>query len=63
MTVAPNADLVAFGRHYIANPDLPRRIQFGLPLNEYDRSTFYTRDPHGYIDYPFYDKRLVAASL
>src|SRR5882672_1097221 len=52
-----DADLVAFGRHYIANPDLPKRIQFGLPLNEYDRATFYTFDFHGYTDYPFYDQQ------
>jgi N-ethylmaleimide reductase len=49
-----DADLVAFGRHFIANPDLPRRIQFGLPLNEFDRKTFYTFDAVGYTDYPFY---------
>jgi N-ethylmaleimide reductase len=57
-----DADLVAFGRHYIANPDLPKRIRFGLPLNEYDRATFYTREPHGYVDYPFYDERPVAST-
>ena len=49
------ADAVAFGRHFIANPDLPRRIQEGLPLTAYDRDTFYTFDAHGYTDYPFYD--------
>ena len=50
-----DADLVAFGRHFISNPDLPKRIKLGLPLNAYDRSTFYTFDCHGYADYPFYD--------
>ncbi|HTB93711.1 MAG TPA: alkene reductase [Candidatus Sulfotelmatobacter sp.] len=49
-----DADLVAFGRHFIANPDLPKRIELGLPLNKYDRKTFYTFDFHGYTDYPFY---------
>jgi N-ethylmaleimide reductase len=49
-----DADLVAFGRHFLANPDLPKRIKLGLPLNAYDRSTFYTFDAHGYTDYPFY---------
>ncbi|HET6217806.1 MAG TPA: alkene reductase [Acidobacteriaceae bacterium] len=49
-----DADLVAFGRHFVANPDLPERIQLGLPLNAYDRKTFYTFDSHGYTDYPFY---------
>jgi len=52
-----DADLVAFGRHFIANPDLPKRIKLGLPLNDYDRTTFYTFDFHGYIDYPFYGEQ------
>lgn len=47
-----DADLVAFGRHFISNPDLPERIRLGLPLSPYDRATFYTRGPKGYIDYP-----------
>ena len=45
-----DADLVAFGRHFLANPDLPKRIKLGLPLNAYDRATFYTFDFHGYTD-------------
>ena len=49
------ADMVAFGRPFIANPDLPRRIREGLPLNEPDPSTFFGGDEHGYIDYPAYD--------
>ena len=48
-----DADAVAFGRHFVANPDLPKRIQLGLPLNPYDRATFYTFDARGYADYPF----------
>jgi N-ethylmaleimide reductase len=52
-----DADLVAFGRHFVANPDLPKRIKLGLPLNEYDRNTFYTFDFHGYTDYPFYEQQ------
>jgi N-ethylmaleimide reductase len=51
-----DADLVAFGRYFLANPDLPRRIREGLPLNAYDRKTFYTFDFHGYTDYPFYGR-------
>ena len=49
-----NADLVAFGRHFVANPDLVERIRLGLPLNPYNRDTFYTFDAKGYTDYPFY---------
>jgi N-ethylmaleimide reductase len=47
-----DADAVAFGRLFIANPDLPRRIELSAGLNSYDRSTFYTRGPEGYTDYP-----------
>ena len=52
-----DADLVAFGRHFISNPDLPKRIKLGLPLTDYDRKTFYTFDFHGYTDYPFYEQQ------
>ena len=51
---AGHADLVAFGRHFIANPDLPERFRAGWPLNPYDRSTFYGGDAHGYTDYSAY---------
>ena len=51
-----DAELVAFGRHFIANPDLPKRIRLGLPLNPYDRSSFYGGNAHGYTDYPFYEE-------
>ncbi|KAG0498453.1 hypothetical protein HPP92_002743 [Vanilla planifolia] len=48
------ADLVAFGRFFVANPDLPRRFELKAPLNKYDRTTFYTPHPVvGYTDYPF----------
>ena len=52
-----DADAVAFGRHFVANPDLPMRIKFELPLNDYDRKTFYTFDSHGYTDYPFFEQQ------
>ncbi|CAI0419882.1 unnamed protein product [Linum tenue] len=49
------ADLVAYGRWFLANPDLPRRFELNVPLNQYDTSTFYTPDPViGYTDYPFF---------
>jgi N-ethylmaleimide reductase len=50
-----DASLIAFGRQFIANPDLPKRIELGLPLNRYDRSTFYGFDARGYTDYPAYE--------
>lgn len=46
------ADAVAFGRSYIANPDLAERIAENAPLNEPDTSTFYASGPKGYTDYP-----------
>ncbi|KAH9852672.1 FMN-linked oxidoreductase [Lenzites betulinus] len=47
-------DILAFGRRFIANPDLPLRLRKDLPLTPYDRSTFYIpQEPHGYTDYPF----------
>jgi N-ethylmaleimide reductase len=46
------ADAVAFGRQFIANPDLPDRLRAGAPLNKADRSTFYGGDERGYTDYP-----------
>ena len=56
-----DADLVTFGRYFVSNPDLPRRIELGLPLTPYDRNTFYTFDARGYTDYyPFYEGRAAA---
>lgn len=46
------ADLVAFGKPFIANPDLVRRLREHAPLNEGDRTTYYGGGAHGYIDYP-----------
>lgn len=46
------ADLVAFGRPYIANPDLVERLRRNAPLNTPDRATFYGGDARGYTDYP-----------
>ena len=46
------ADLVAFGRHFIANPDLPERIRTRQPLRPYDRDTFYYGGRRGYLDHP-----------
>lgn len=44
--------LVAFGHHYVSNPDLVERVKQGLPLTEPDPSSFYTQDARGYTDYP-----------
>ncbi|APW39561.1 alkene reductase [Rhodoferax koreense] len=55
------ADLVAFGRDFIANPDLPDRLRRNLSLNAYDRDTFYGGSELGYVDYPVYADETVAA--
>jgi len=46
------ADAVAFGKTFIANPDLPERFRRNAPLNEPDTSAFYNGGPKGYVDYP-----------
>jgi N-ethylmaleimide reductase len=56
-----DADLVAFGRHFAANPDLVERYRHDRPLNAHDRDTFYGGNAHGYTDYPFYEETAVAA--
>ncbi|XP_062152953.1 12-oxophytodienoate reductase 1-like isoform X2 [Alnus glutinosa] len=52
--VKNRADLVVYGRLFLANPDLPKRFELNAPLNKYNRDTFYISDPVvGYTDYPF----------
>jgi 2,4-dienoyl-CoA reductase-like NADH-dependent reductase (Old Yellow Enzyme family) len=49
---AGEADAVAFGKLFIANPDLPRRIALNAPLSRWNSATFYGAGPEGYTDYP-----------
>ena len=49
-----HADAIAFGRIFISNPDLPRRLQHGFPITPYNRATFYGGEEVGYTDYPAY---------
>ena len=51
---AGHADAIAFGRIFISNPDLPRRLREGFPLTPYNRATFYGGEEPGYTDYPAY---------
>jgi len=46
------ADLIAFGKPFISNPDLVERLRRGAPLNEWDKATFYGGGAKGYTDYP-----------
>ncbi len=52
-----DADLVAFGRYFASNPDLPYRLQYELPLAQYDRSAFWGGTHIGYTDYPRYQEQ------
>ncbi len=49
-----HADAIAFGRIFISNPDLPRRLSEGFPLTPYNRATFYGGEEKGYTDYPVF---------
>ena len=49
-----SADLISFGRLFIANPDLVERFRRSLPLNPLDPSTLRAKDHRGYTDYPFW---------
>lgn len=46
------AQAISFGRSFLANPDLVRRLRAGAPLNEPETASFYTQGPEGYLDYP-----------
>ena len=57
---ANEADLIAFGKLYIANPDLVERLQRGAPLNAPDKATFYGGGAKGYTDYPALSEAMAA---
>ncbi len=46
------ADMIAFGKLFISNPDLVERLKAGAPLNGFDKATFYGGGAKGYTDYP-----------
>ena len=58
---ANEADLIAFGKPFISNPDLVERLKSGAPLNTPDKATFYGGGAKGYTDYPALDGALDAA--
>jgi len=58
---AGEVDAVAFGKLFIANPDLPQRFALQAPLNEPKVPEFYAGGAHGYTDYPFYEDRTANA--
>jgi len=55
-----DADLVAYAKLFISNPDLPERFRNKWPLAEYDQDTFYTPGKEGYTDYPAYEEEKVS---
>ena len=57
---AGEADAVAFGKLFLANPDLPRRFSVGAPLNPWNADTFYSDGPVGYTDYPALEEKAAA---
>jgi 2,4-dienoyl-CoA reductase-like NADH-dependent reductase (Old Yellow Enzyme family) len=56
------ADAIAFGKQFIANPDLPERFKLNAPLNTPDTASFYGGDARGYIDYPALNSEGVRAA-
>jgi N-ethylmaleimide reductase len=58
---ADEADLIAFGKPFLANPDLVERLKRGAPLNAPDKATFYGGGARGYTDYPALGDSLQAA--
>ena len=50
--VSGRADLIAFGRPFIGNPDFVKRLRQNVPLSAFDSATLYTIGPRGYTDYP-----------
>jgi 2,4-dienoyl-CoA reductase-like NADH-dependent reductase (Old Yellow Enzyme family) len=56
MLDAGSADAIAFGKAFIANPDLPRRLELDAPLNPWKPETFYHSSAEGYTDYPALDE-------
>ncbi|KAI5886274.1 FMN-linked oxidoreductase [Schizophyllum commune H4-8] len=65
-TAEEKGDIIAVGRYFISNPDLPLRWRHNLPLTEYNRDTFYLKgdaSPTGYTDYPFAEKTAEQSKL
>jgi N-ethylmaleimide reductase len=54
------ADAIAYGKLFIANPDLPERFKEGAPLNQLDESSFYATGEKGYTDYPMLEQAATA---
>ncbi|KAH9854306.1 NADH:flavin oxidoreductase/NADH oxidase [Lenzites betulinus] len=57
--VENTGELIAFGRRFLSNPDLPFRLRNNLPLTQWSRDVYYVpEDPHGYVDYTAYEGKL-----
>lgn len=63
LLAAEGANAVAFGTHFIANPDLPERFRRNAPLREPERTSFYGGGEAGYTDYPSLDRELAATQV
>ena len=65
-TAEEKGDIIAVGRYFISNPDLPLRWRHDIPLTEYNRDTFYLQgdaSPTGYTDYPFAEKTVEQSKI
>ena len=60
MMVIGRADLIAFGRYFISNPDLAARLFRDIPLTKYERAFFYSSGEEGYLDWKTADVDVVA---
>jgi N-ethylmaleimide reductase len=60
--VPGRGDLIAFGKHFIANPDLVQRLRIGAPLAPWNSTTVYKGGAKGYIDYPALDAAAMTAA-
>jgi N-ethylmaleimide reductase len=58
---AGEADMIAFGKPFISNPDLVKRLKRGASLNDWDKATFYGGGAKGYTDYPTLSETTEAA--
>ena len=63
LVAAGKLDLVAIGRAFLANPDLPTRLRAGAPLTAPDQATFYGGGAEGYTDYPVWNPADPAGSV
>jgi len=58
-----NVDLVGYGKYFISNPDLPKRLELGVALTPFDFKTFYGGEEKGYVDYPTHQPTPISVTV